>query len=546
MFKTSTTKYVVPTGRVNVPAGRYVVPTSKDNVIVSAGRSKVIPAETKPRTILLQSLPEDHMADFHNLDNARDIWLAVKARISESEGLHKGYDRFQKILSQLIQMQSKPDNEDCNMKFLRALLPSWSQDLKINVKGAQVMIPRGSRWILIASNLHSKYILPFGCEHNYQNFKKDFDNLGVQYKDCYILVKLEVGLGKVLNRRNGSLQKPGQTDHRSCPQIKIWFRFGETFGSDEVFDPSAPSFFDTHLRIVEGRKNLFTISESLIVDKSSELMRPFACFSVSSVKSSSSKTNEPSASSLVDFKIYKYSSVVPRASGSDGIRISPASVSVVVLFLLVVGIDQHLFLLDNPHKNKDLEIVDSGCSRSMTGNKEKLDDFVKIIGGTVTFGGRDGKITRKGTIRTSKLNFENVYYVEELQNFNLFSVSQICDKKNKVLFTDTECLVLTKEFQLPENSQVVLRVPRRHNLYSFNLTEIQPESTSISEYHLHFTTSRYVVPIGRVKVPASRYVVPTGKDNVIVSAGRSKVIPVGRTILVLVVLCLLRVDSIVS
>ncbi|GJV05723.1 putative ribonuclease H-like domain-containing protein [Tanacetum coccineum] len=130
---------------------------------------------------------------------------------------------------------------------------------------------------------------------------------------------------------------------------------------------------------------------------------------------------------------------------------------------------------DNPHKNKDLGIVDSGCSRSMTGNKEKLDDFVKIIGGTVTFGGGDGKITGKGTIRTSKLNFENVYYVEELQNFNLFSVSQICDKKNKVLFTDKECLVLTKEFQLPENSQVVLRVPRRHNLYSFNLTEIQPE-----------------------------------------------------------------------
>ncbi|GKD93200.1 putative ribonuclease H-like domain-containing protein, partial [Tanacetum coccineum] len=70
----------------------------------------------------------------------------------------------------------------------------------------------------------------------------------------------------------------------------------------------------------------------------------------------------------------------------------------------------------------------------------------------VTFGGGDGKITGKGTIRTSKLNFENVYYVEELQNFNLFSVSQICDKKNKVLFTDTECLVLTKEFQLPETN----------------------------------------------------------------------------------------------
>nr|GFC41259.1 putative ribonuclease H-like domain-containing protein [Tanacetum cinerariifolium] len=111
----------------------------------------------------------------------------------------------------------------------------------------------------------------------------------------------------------------------------------------------------------------------------------------------------------------------------------------------------------------------------MTGNKEKLDDFVQIKGGTVTFRGGNSKITGKGTIRTSKLNFENVYYVEELQNFNLFSVSQICDKKNKVLFTDAECLVLTKEFQLPDESQVVLRIPRRHDLYTFNLSDIQPE-----------------------------------------------------------------------
>nr|GEZ65974.1 putative ribonuclease H-like domain-containing protein [Tanacetum cinerariifolium] len=110
----------------------------------------------------------------------------------------------------------------------------------------------------------------------------------------------------------------------------------------------------------------------------------------------------------------------------------------------------------------------------MTGNKEKLDDFVQVKGGTATFGGGDGKITGKGTIRTSKLNFENVYYVEELQHFNLFSVSQICDKKNKVLFTDGECLVLTKEFQLPDESQVVLRIPRRHDLYTFNLPDIQP------------------------------------------------------------------------
>ncbi|GJU43514.1 hypothetical protein Tco_1200780 [Tanacetum coccineum] len=62
--------------------------------------------------------------------------------------------------------------------------------------------------------------------------------------------------------------------------------------------------------------------------------------------------------------------------------------------------------MENPLKNKDLGIIDSGCSRSMSGNKERLDDFVSIKGGTVTFGGREGRITGKGTIKTSMLDFE--------------------------------------------------------------------------------------------------------------------------------------------
>ncbi|GJW42710.1 ribonuclease H-like domain-containing protein [Tanacetum coccineum] len=128
-----------------------------------------------------------------------------------------------------------------------------------------------------------------------------------------------------------------------------------------------------------------------------------------------------------------------------------------------------------PITDNDIGIVDSGCSRSMTGNKEKLDDFVQIKRGVVKFGGGDGRISGKGTIRTLKLDFENVYYVEELQHFNLFSVSQICDKKNKVLFTDTHCLVRTEEFQLPDESQVVLRIPRERDLYTFSISDLQPE-----------------------------------------------------------------------
>nr|GEU59343.1 hypothetical protein [Tanacetum cinerariifolium] len=76
---------------------------------------------------------------------------------------------------------------------------------------------------------------------------------------------------------------------------------------------------------------------------------------------------------------------------------------------------------------------------------------------------KGGKITGKGKISTCILDFEDVYFVKELK-FNLFSVSQICDKKNSVLFTNTECVVLSPNFKLLDESQVLLRVPRKDNI----------------------------------------------------------------------------------
>nr|GEV88416.1 hypothetical protein [Tanacetum cinerariifolium] len=130
--------------------------------------------------------------------------------------------------------------------------------------------------------------------------------------------------------------------------------------------------------------------------------------------------------------------------------------------------------VDNPqHALKDKGVIDSGCSRHMTGNMSYLSNFEELNGGYVTFGSnpKGGKISRKGKIRTGKLDFDDVYFVKELK-FNLFSVSQMCDKKNSVLFIDTECLVLSPDFKLPDESQVLLRVP--NNMYNVNLKNIVP------------------------------------------------------------------------
>ncbi|GKC71795.1 putative ribonuclease H-like domain-containing protein [Tanacetum coccineum] len=127
---------------------------------------------------------------------------------------------------------------------------------------------------------------------------------------------------------------------------------------------------------------------------------------------------------------------------------------------------------------KDQGIFDSGCSRHMTGNKSFLTDYQEVDGGFVAFAGspKGGKITRKGKIRTGKLDFEDVYFVKELK-FNLFSVSQMCDKKNSVLFTETECIVLSPDFKLLDESQVLLKVPRQNNMYSFDLKSVVPSGS---------------------------------------------------------------------
>nr|GEY35799.1 putative ribonuclease H-like domain-containing protein [Tanacetum cinerariifolium] len=130
----------------------------------------------------------------------------------------------------------------------------------------------------------------------------------------------------------------------------------------------------------------------------------------------------------------------------------------------------------NPqHALKDKGVIDSRCSRHMIGNMSYLSDFEELNGRYVAFGGnpKGGKISGKDKIRTGKLNFDDVYFVKELK-FNLFSVTQMCDKKNSVLFTDTECLVLSPDFKLSDENQVLLRVLRKDNMYNVNLKNIVP------------------------------------------------------------------------
>nr|GEV83452.1 reverse transcriptase domain-containing protein [Tanacetum cinerariifolium] len=100
--------------------------------------------ESKARTTLLMALPKDHLAKVQKMADAKETWEAIKSifggndesnkmhkyllkqqfkgfSVSTSEGLHKGYDRFQTLLSQLEIHGASVSPEDANQKFLRSI-----------------------------------------------------------------------------------------------------------------------------------------------------------------------------------------------------------------------------------------------------------------------------------------------------------------------------------------------------------------------------------------------------------------------------------------
>nr|GEX74168.1 hypothetical protein [Tanacetum cinerariifolium] len=153
-------------------------------------------------------------------------------------------------------------------------------------------------------------------------------------------------------------------------------------------------------------------------------------------------------------------------------RPTPSSIMSKPMIKFVKEADCHRVIKINNTENARKSIV-KYAEMHMTVNISYLSEYEPYDGGYVSFGHGGGKITGKGIIKSGKLEFENVYFVKELK-YNLFSVSQICDNKNSVLFTDSECLMLGKDFKLNNDTNVLLRTLRQHNMYSIDLNNIVP------------------------------------------------------------------------
>nr|GEW96877.1 putative ribonuclease H-like domain-containing protein [Tanacetum cinerariifolium] len=481
---------------------------------------------------------------------------------SKLEGLHKGYDRMQKISSQLNQLKAKPEDEDINLKFLRALPSSWSQMSygdspsysSSTTYSAQSNSKTGSN---VIEDVYQSFVADTKPEQQlaYEDFeqieKLDLEEIDLKWQMAMLSIrvhKFEQKAGRKIdfdkkesarfNKKKVRCYKCQQRVHfaRECktdhdgesdgvvaskefeliqrkPVLHVmlenllsWMsllRFAKTDSMKAVSPPLSGDYtsLPDHIDLDESQMSYGTKSSTSCdsksmsndfvscdnSDKSLEVNTNDFASSNSSVKSLEYKPNDSTSlastsSDLPSFScnssdknehtsrtscntngyfnkkaghfrknassVSKLCFFIPQAVllKTDKVNIPPARPQPVptgkpkVFASVHAGWPNRPFLVstdkgysssENPFSAaKDEWIFDSGCSRSMTGNKERLDDFQEFQGG------------------------------------------KICDKKNQVLFTDTECLVLSKDFKLPDDSMVVHRVPRKHNLYTINLNNL--------------------------------------------------------------------------
>nr|GEX29375.1 retrovirus-related Pol polyprotein from transposon TNT 1-94 [Tanacetum cinerariifolium] len=119
-----------------------------------------------------------------------------------------------------------------------------------------------------------------------------------------------------------------------------------------------------------------------------------------------------------------------------------------------------------------LWIIDSGCSKHMTGNRALFTNYMEKFLRTVRFGNNDfSVIVGYVDVVIESMTIKKVYYVKGLGN-NLFSVGQFCDKGLEVAFRNSTCFIRN------EDGVDLLTGDRSSNLYTISLNEITSNSSA--------------------------------------------------------------------
>nr|GEU86629.1 hypothetical protein [Tanacetum cinerariifolium] len=451
---------VIESGNSFVPVTQITI--AEDGAITTTISSPVTAEENikkkndvKARSMLLMALSNEHLITFNQYKDAKSLFDAIEIRL-------------QKIVSQLAVLGEFISHEDLNLNFLRSLPSEWNTHVV-------VWRNKSDLDIMIIDNLYNNFkILEQELVHEdlKQIHEDDLEEMDLKWQLALLSMRAKRNRYQDSSRRTLNVEETPPKAMVAIDEVGFdWSYMAEDKSLDkllgsQITKKSKNGLGSQSYNVVPPPTTLVYNIGKYLPPKTDlsysglekfkqtqfESYGPKSC-EKESKNASENIPNEPKeypGAPLVKDRVPKqqekpvrktvryaemYRSQVNTARPRPANTVRPRPVNIVRPNSAVVNA-----IRGYPQK-EDQGYVDSRCSRHMTGNMSYLSDFKKFDGGYVTFrgGAKGGRITGKETLKTCKLDFEDVYFVKELK-FNLL-VSHRFPRRNNMYSVDMKIIV---------------------------------------------------------------------------------------------------------
>ncbi|GJV12127.1 putative ribonuclease H-like domain-containing protein [Tanacetum coccineum] len=339
--------------------------------ITSAEDKAQIRLEVKARSTLMMGIPNEHQLKFNSIKDAK---LLLEAMLDQT------FDRLQKLVIKLELLDEKLSQEDVNQKLLRSLSPEWNthavvwrnkaeletmsmDDLYNNLKVYEPEVKGMS-----SSSLSTQNMAFVSSSNNNTSSSNEAVNAayGVTTASTQVNTAYSTNIDNmsdvVICSFFASQPNSPQLAHKDLQQIYP----DDIEEMDLRWQMAILTMRARRALRNQNNKNKESSRRSMLVETSTSTAF-VSCDGVGGYNWSDQAKEGP------NYALMAYSS---SSSDSEG----------------------------NPQIDlQDQRVIDSGCSRHMTGKMSYLTDYEEINGGYVAFGGnpKRGKITRKCTIKTA-------------------------------------------------------------------------------------------------------------------------------------------------
>nr|GEY39240.1 ribonuclease H-like domain-containing protein [Tanacetum cinerariifolium] len=385
------------------------------------------------------ALPNEHLLTFNQYKDAKTLFEAIQARFGgndatkktqktllkqmyehfnapSTESLDSIFNRLQKIVSQLAIMGENINQEDHNMKFLRSLPTECNT------------------YVVVWRNKPDLETMSF--DQLYNNFK---------------IVKQELALLSMRARRSLRSQEIRPRNQNTSRKTMIM----EDTSSKAMVSIDGIGFDWSYVGDDEVPTNM-----TLMAFSDSEKEKERNQIKIDNFENASKSLDKLMGSQITDnnktgLGFTSYNVVVPPPTG----LFAPPTIDLSSFDL--EEFKQPEFKSYGP-KASECVCVDTLTLIKKVSVAPIIEDWVS-----------DCDEHESEEVETSPFSQTIKNMMEDLLLLQAV-LKEMCVKKKRVLFTKTECLILSPDFNHPDENQVLLKVPRKNNMYSFNLKNIIP------------------------------------------------------------------------